>query len=150
MLFPDSSLGHFFFLIAGIHITTKRVFEKELKEHGLTFAQFGTLVALSRKSEISQKELSDMLDTDTTNIMVICEGLEKKGFIKRSPNPEDRRAYLLTVTPRGRARLLKTMPLMSAHLLKLNRRISKQETKAALPALEQFYDYVKELDRRRP
>lgn len=69
----------------------------------MTNLEFGTVGALHREPDLDQASLAQRIGVDRTNIGLIVDGLEKRGFVKRTINPEDRRARLIRVTPEGAA-----------------------------------------------
>ncbi|MEX2484251.1 MAG: MarR family transcriptional regulator [Brumimicrobium sp.] len=58
------------------------------------------LIAENNKS-ITQQNLSKHLQVDKVVVVRIVDYLENEGFIKRLPNPEDRRSHLLEITKKG-------------------------------------------------
>lgn len=74
-----------------------------LRPHGLTAAQFNVLNILGRSDAgISQRELSDRLVVDRSNVTGLLDRLAKAGWVRRSDDPMDRRVYRVTLTPAGR------------------------------------------------
>ena len=134
-----------FFLISGIHIKTRRLIEQKLKPLDMTFPQLGAVMALSKKDKITQRELSEILDTDTTTIMVLCDSLEKKGSIKRVPDKSDRRINRIVLTKSGNDVLSKALVLIQPNYELLLNEISKDELQNTIPILEKLYQKVKQL-----
>jgi DNA-binding MarR family transcriptional regulator len=134
-----------FFLISGIHIKTRRLIEQKLKPLDMTFPQLGATMALSKKDNITQRELSDILDTDTTTIMVLCDSLEKKGLIKRVPDKNDRRINRIVLTKSGNDVLSKALNMIQPNYELLLNEISKDELQNIIPLLEKLYQKVKQL-----
>jgi DNA-binding MarR family transcriptional regulator len=73
---------------------------------GLTPASFGLLNVLGARSGANQQELSALMGIDPSTMVSLIDGLEDAGLVERRPNPKDRRARVVTLTPKGR-RLLK-------------------------------------------
>jgi DNA-binding MarR family transcriptional regulator len=63
------------------------------------------LVAVSRSEAPSQLALAARLSIDKTQMTGVLDALEAGGLAKRTPDPDDRRARLVRITPRGRRRL---------------------------------------------
>lgn len=143
MLFDETLKGHLIELVWRIYFITRKAFDFDLKKVRLTYPQFGALKALSSKDNISQKELAVILETDTTNVMVICDSLERKKLIKRTANPRDRRENLLVLTRQGKVRFKKAMEAMEAYVGKMLRKLSKNELSAVIPVLEKLYQSIK-------
>lgn len=81
------------------------IHKKELeivKEAGLTPAQFGVLEALYNKGDLRICELIEKILTTSGNITVVIKNLEKEGLIKKSPDPEDKRSCIISLTEKGK------------------------------------------------
>ena len=134
-----------FFLISGIHIKTRRLIEQKLKPLDMTFPQLGAIMALSKKDNITQRELSEILDTDTTTIMVLCDSLEKKGLIKRVSDKSDRRINRIVLTKSGNDILTNALIIIEPNYGLLLNEISKDELQNTIPILEKLYQKIKQL-----
>jgi DNA-binding MarR family transcriptional regulator len=130
-------------LISGIYQKSRRLSEETLKTLRITFPQFGVLLRLSFQDNITQKELSDIMDTDTTTIMVICDSLQKKGFLKRMKDPSDRRVNRLILTEEGGNTVSKAYPLMMKRYEFFVNSISQKELETITPILEKLYAAIK-------
>jgi DNA-binding MarR family transcriptional regulator len=53
------------------------------------------------QDRVRMGELSTKLGVTARNVTTIVDGLEREGLIARAPDPDDRRAILLELTPRG-------------------------------------------------
>jgi DNA-binding MarR family transcriptional regulator len=95
----DNSIG---FLIAKARNVLKNEFEKELKSYSLSYAQRVILIRLCEKDGLTQKELAKDTYFEQSNLTLMLDKLELKGLVKRSAKENDRRAYLVTITPEGR------------------------------------------------
>jgi len=147
---PEEPHWKLYALISGIYQKSRRLSEKTLKPLRITFPQFGVILRLSFQDNITQKELSEIMDTDTTTIMVICDSLEKKGLLKRMKDPSDRRVNRLVLTEKGNDIVSKAYPLMIKRYEFFVESISKEELEAITPILDKLYiaingQYEKEL-----
>lgn len=84
-----------------VQITTA-IWAEACAGESLSHVEFGTLSALQHNSELDQISLAAWVGVDRTNIGLIIDGLEKRGFVERSVNPKDRRARLIAVTQAGK------------------------------------------------
>jgi len=130
-------------LISGICTKSRRLSEESLKPLRITFPQFGTLYRLSFKDNVTQKELSEIMDTDTTTIMVICDSLEKKGYLKRLKDPSDRRVNRIVLTNDGKNVVSKAYPLMMKRYEFFTNAITHKELELTIPILKQLYTAIK-------
>ena len=62
---------------------------------------YGVLAILSELGDVSQQTLADVLAVDRSTIVDFVDDLERKGYVRRQRNPDDRRAYAIALTPEG-------------------------------------------------
>ncbi|MBB5918707.1 DNA-binding MarR family transcriptional regulator [Nocardia transvalensis] len=74
-----------------------------LDSHGVTMWAYSVLLALGRGPARGQGVLAEEIGADKTRIIPILDDLQERGLIERRPDPADRRARLLALTPEGRA-----------------------------------------------
>ncbi len=72
-------------------------------EDGLSFARAKTLWALEAEGPLRPRALADRFGHAAATITDMVDGLERDGLAARTPDPSDRRAVLITITPAGRA-----------------------------------------------
>ena len=95
-----------------------RELQSFLTRYKLTVAQFGVLEALYHKGDMRICELIDKTLSTSGNMTVVIKNLEKEGLVNRRCNPEDRRAFLIHLTPKGETLIKEVFNL---HLIELNR-----------------------------
>ena len=84
----------------------KRASRRLFAEHGSSEAQFNLLLILKNSdSPVTQKELSERLLVDKSNITGLIDRIERQGLILRNNVPGDRRSYHITLTDAGRERI---------------------------------------------
>jgi MarR family transcriptional regulator, transcriptional regulator for hemolysin len=92
---------------------------------GLTRAKWAVLARLERFEGLRQNELADMLDLQPISLTRLLDGLADNGLIERRPDPDDRRAKRLYLTPAARPLLARlgdlAEELMGAALAGLDR-----------------------------
>src|SRR5262249_38837631 len=65
----------------------------------MTRAQWAVLARLQRSQGLKQSELADMLDLQPITLTRLLDRLCANGLIERRPDPDDRRANRLFLTP---------------------------------------------------
>lgn len=60
---------------------------------------------------MSQKELAARLGKDQPTTTRILDGLDRKGFIRRQANPQDRRSFQIYLTNEGRSIAKRLLPI---------------------------------------
>lgn len=147
MIHTHTGVAKLFELIGGIHVNTRRTVERRLKPFDLTYPQFGALLAIARATGgISQKSLGSALESDSTTVMVVCNSLEKKGFLHRRQNPRDRRSNILAFTTEG-AKVFERASVEIGDLMKtMDETISEETISELVPQLEAIYRELKRLN----
>ena len=74
-----------------------------LAAHGLTMWAYIVLSALDQSAIRTQATLAESIGADKTRIIPVLDELQRRGYIERVPDPDDRRARLLEITESGRA-----------------------------------------------
>jgi DNA-binding MarR family transcriptional regulator len=72
-----------------------------LARHGITMWGYVVLNALQDAPESTQAALAEKIGADKTRIIATLDDLQAAGLITRQPDPADRRARLLSITPAG-------------------------------------------------
>jgi MarR family transcriptional regulator, transcriptional regulator for hemolysin len=91
---PVSTLFH------EISLMVARLFNRQVKEMGLTRTQWQVLYLLYMQGEQSQTNIADTLMMAKPPLGKVVERLEDGGWIKRRDDGKDRRAKLVSLTPK--------------------------------------------------
>jgi len=79
--------------------------EKALGAVGMRIRYFFVLAALAGGPELSQQDLSRLLNLDPTTVVTVIDEMERNEHVERRRNPTDRRRYNLILTGTGREAL---------------------------------------------
>ena len=63
---------------------------------------YSVLFYLSENNGCTQQEICNSLAIDKTAMVKVMNYLIKSGYVQREVNPEDRREFFITLTPRGK------------------------------------------------
>ncbi len=88
------------------HLSRVR-FAEALERTKLTPAEFALLHQLDSGGPTSQLTLSRALRIHPSNLVGLLDGMQRRGLLGRTRDPDDRRRHLVDLTPAG-ARLLVT------------------------------------------
>ena len=80
------------------------------KADGLTPTQFSVLDVLYSKGPMKIGELLESTLATSGNMTVVIRNMEKKGWVTRTTCPNDKRAYLVTLTEEGRQVIDRALP----------------------------------------
>ena len=80
------------------------------KKHQLTPTQFSVLETLYSKGDLRIQDLIDSILATSGNMTVVIRNMVRDGWITRETDPEDRRAYLVSITDAGRKKIEEALP----------------------------------------
>jgi MarR family transcriptional regulator, transcriptional regulator for hemolysin len=89
--------------------------DQKAAQFGMSRAKWAVLARLDRFEGLKQAELADMLDLQPISLTRLLDGLSANGLIERRPDPEDRRAKRLYLTPAARP-LLEQLSILGEDL----------------------------------
>lgn len=95
----ENSIG---FLLSKGYQRAWALLREEIDRYDLTPPQFGLLAFLWLEDGQTQSELSEKGQIDRTTVGGLIDRLEKLGLVERRTHPQDRRAYMIHLTERGR------------------------------------------------
>ena len=85
--------------------------QRLFRPHGLSGAQYNVLNVVALNADgLSQRELSEHLVVDRSNITGLVDRMEKAGWLRRRDDAQDRRVYRVVLTPAGRRLWEKVTP----------------------------------------
>lgn len=90
------------FVINDVARMMRTVADQKVGRFGMTRAKWAVLARLERFEGLKQAELAEMLDLQPISLTQLLDGLCENGLIERRPDPEDRRAKRLFLTPDAR------------------------------------------------
>ena len=96
-LSPDDD-GYIGYMLSDVARLIRTVFDRRVRDIGLTRAQWLVLTRLYRRPGASQTELADMLEIDRASAGRMIDRMEKNGWVERRPDAADRRINRLHLT----------------------------------------------------
>ncbi|WNG51201.1 MarR family transcriptional regulator [Archangium minus] len=118
-----------------------RIFEDfaaSLSHFGITPARFSTLQLIAANPGLKQTQLGDILGIARSGVMVLIDSLVEQGLVRREPQPDDRRAYGVFLTPAGQTAFEQIRREVLAHDRRISARLSAQERARLLQLLEKL------------
>ena len=76
--------------------------DQRARQFGISRAQWVVLMRLDRSEGLKQSELAEILDLQPISLTRLLDRLAENGLIERRPDPNDRRANRLYLTPAAR------------------------------------------------
>ena len=99
---PLSGEREIAFTIMDVARLLKTLADQRARQYGMTRAQWAVLFRLDRSEGLKQSELAEILDLQPITLTRLLDRLAQNGLIERRPDPNDRRANRLFLTPAAR------------------------------------------------
>jgi DNA-binding MarR family transcriptional regulator len=93
------------------HARVTRAISRDLAAAGLPDLSVYDVLWALYKRPLRVKELADAVVLSPTAMSRFVDRLERDGYVRREPDPNDRRALQVTVTPEGRKLLKRMWPI---------------------------------------
>jgi len=95
----DEYIGY---VLSDVARLIRTVFDRRVRDIGLTRAQWLVLTRLYRRPGASQTELADMLEIDRASAGRMIDRMQKNGWVERRADSGDRRVNRLHLTAEAR------------------------------------------------
>jgi DNA-binding MarR family transcriptional regulator len=110
-----------------------RRFDDALRPCSLTNQQFSLLMSLNRPDSPAIGSVAELLALDRTTLTANLKPLERRGLVKISVDPDDKRTRRLSLTPQGKRVLTQAFPIWKRTHAELDAQL-KSSTPDALRA----------------
>jgi DNA-binding MarR family transcriptional regulator len=85
-------------------------------EHDLPLHRFEPMQIIARTPDCRVYDIADALSLTTGGVSKLVDSIESAGYVKRRPNPEDRRSSIIELTSTGRKALARATTTFEAEL----------------------------------
>lgn len=125
----------------------RRCLQRTLKEHdaGITFEMFQILSCLWRGQGITQQVLAERTAKDKACLTNLMGNLEKKGYVCRKEDPQDRRNKLVYLTPEGERFWQQLLPVLDKVYGQAERIIGLEKIQMMSMGLKEVRDALENL-----
>jgi DNA-binding MarR family transcriptional regulator len=76
--------------------------DRMLKRHGIARSQYRVLYHVARQKELTQKELTEILEVQGSTLTLIVDALVQKAWLVREASEQDKRVKTLRLTAAGK------------------------------------------------
>ena len=101
--FPMTAM--FLLMKEAFRLGQQRIMEARSPAEQMRFSHYAVLACLDEFGSASQREVSERLQLDPSDVVAFVDWLEGAGFVRRRRDEKDRRRYALDLTPAGRRAL---------------------------------------------
>ncbi len=107
MCMTDSLLASY----AEFYLRLMRTLDDRMKQNGASLARTKVLLFLQKRGAARATDLAEFFNQTPRTITEAIDGLERDGLVRRKPDPKDRRAKQISITPAGLDAVTKTEPV---------------------------------------
>ena len=120
------------------------LFERERRAAGLEDEAYGLLSFIRVFGPVTPTDLAGEFALPTTTMLDAVQRLVERGYAERVPNPDDRRSYLVAITPAGEALTGRAVPIVRKIERELERKLGRPIGEA-IEAVGQIDDALRAL-----
>lgn len=93
---------HLCFSVYVLHREIMQCYRPILKDIGLTYPQYITMMTLWEKDDLTVNQVGEILKLDNGTLTPLLKRLESKGYLTRKRSTEDERVVKIYLTEKGR------------------------------------------------
>ncbi|MGA7936402.1 MAG: MarR family transcriptional regulator [Kovacikia sp.] len=112
--------------------------EENIRELGLTSPQFDVICTLGNTSGMMMGQLAEKTLVTKGTLTGIVDRLEQKGLVRREVPPENRRCFMIVLTPEGNRVFEAVFPAHINHLKKQLGQLTEDETQQIQTSLKRL------------
>jgi MarR family transcriptional regulator, lower aerobic nicotinate degradation pathway regulator len=127
------------FLLSRVGTAIQAGFKEVLGAWRLRPLHFLILLALRDSGEPSQQDLCRALGIDSGNMVELVDLLEELRYAERARDPNDRRRYLVRITPEGRSAVTRIMSAVEEFDRQFLEPLSREEQRQLARLLAKLY-----------
>lgn len=114
----------------------------------ITVAEAYALMELARTIELPQNELVERLNLAKSTVSRLVQGLVRRGWVERVPNPADKRSKLLQLTPEGQKVAQTTAAARQAKFAGVLEHIPAEEQEVVIQSLNILVEAIRESNKQ--
>ena len=149
-MLPLSLNREFGFSINDVARMLRTYADHKAAQFGITRAQWVVLVRLDRSEGLKQSELAEILDLQPISLTRLLDKLCESGLIERRPDPVDRRAKRLFLTPAARPLLEKLADLGEELMATALAGVKREAVEGLVAQLDIVKENLRQAIQRRP
>jgi len=97
-MFREDLSRNFGFILNDVARLLRTSFDRRVRQLGLTRSQWWVITFLFRNDGVTQSELAETLEIEKPTLGRLIDRLEAKGWVRREPDANDRRAWRVYLT----------------------------------------------------
>lgn len=124
----------------------KRTMDNELEKYHITTSQWSVMKLLDTRKELTQTQIANELLGDRATAGEIILKLYEKNYIEKTLDKNDRRTYLVSLTPKTKT-IIRDMEIMTNEIIKKALKdFNENDTQILYKSLYQIIDNLSKED----
>jgi DNA-binding MarR family transcriptional regulator len=128
-----------------LHMRMHRLFNDRVRAQGASLAQLKLLMLVDRAGSIRSTDIADNLGQAPRTVTEAVDALERDGLVVRSPDPNDRRAKRISLTPAGETVVRDAAPHRDAFAAEFFEALSQADRDEFLRILRKLNDRIMDM-----
>jgi DNA-binding MarR family transcriptional regulator len=129
-------------LIRSIYRSSLKKLNARLAKERITFPQYNVLLALAREGPMQMNRLSEHMLVAPANMTGLIDRMEKKGYVRRTRSPEDRRLLVVEPTELGSTVYRKISGRFVSYVKSIGQDLPAAELGSTVESLRKIMDTV--------
>lgn len=121
----------------------KKSIERDIRTYGMNPTEFAVLELIYNKGEQTVQKIGEKVLIASSSITYVVDKLEKKELLRRTPNPDDRRIILVSITEEGRKMMDEIFPNHSRSVQRILGGLDAEEKSLIIGQLKKLGIYAK-------
>ena len=131
--------------LRSFYLRSHRVLDRAMTAQGASFARAKMLALIAQEGPLRSTDLASSFGYAPRTVTEAIDGLERDGLVRRSPDPDDRRAKRISLTPAGEAAVKVAETARTAHIDKVFSVLSADERAEVVRIVGKLNDRLAEL-----
>ena len=131
--------------VALLYWSNRKLFTRKIFPHPIGPGQGAFLICLTQDTEVRQEELVSMIGVDKAIGSRVIRKLNEAGYIRRRRDPEDHRAYLLSLTDKGTTMKPVILEVFNSINESLFQEFTEEERDTALNLLDRMIENIHDI-----
>lgn len=128
-------------ILIGLHRAVNyidRQSSRIFSQYDLTMGQFAVLEALYHKGDMTVGQVQEKILSTSGTIPLIVKNLEKRGYLTRRADPDDKRCCILHITEQGQELIARVYPENEKKIIELMEYWTPEEQEQLVVLLKKF------------
>lgn len=128
-------------ILIGLHRAVNYIDRQSARifsQYDLTMGQFAVLEALYHKGDMTVGQVQEKILSTSGTIPLIVKNLEKRGYLTRRADPDDKRCCILHITELGQELIARVYPENEKKIIELMEYWTPEEQEQLVVLLKKF------------